>query len=143
VAISGFWDDANGADHYYPEFDSPQTNFGIARGHDWERRWGMMTTVRHGDLSLGGRLSSRRKAIDTAPYETRFNVAGTETLDQHGMLEAKYARSLRADKRLTVRGYYEGYWYQGDYADSIDTNEGAVNDVVGTEASFQWDFASA
>jgi outer membrane receptor protein involved in Fe transport len=57
--VSGMWENTGGGDLYFPEFDSPATNNGIARNLDWEHRYGGMATATVGPFSLAARLGAR------------------------------------------------------------------------------------
>ena len=46
--LGGTWDGSDGQDLYYPEYDSPEQNGGLAHNRDWERRWAFF-----GNLQMG------------------------------------------------------------------------------------------
>lgn len=145
VTLGGLWDGADGQDHYYPEFDTPETNNGVAHNLDWERRWAVLGSVARGDLTLRGRYSSRTKAVPTAPYGAAFNVAGSENTDVHGYVELAYRRELSAAQQLLVRTYLNVARLDGQLGRPIG---GVVpytsrTTRIGTEAMLQWDLGSA
>jgi iron complex outermembrane receptor protein len=144
LMVSGTWDRATGQRLYYPEFDSPSTNHGIANGVDGESRWGVLARLQHGNVSIQARLSSRRKVIPTASYGTIFNNPGTWTVDHFSNVQIAYDKRFGGSTRLRTRVFGGQYRYQGDYLSvgSI-TQEGSLNQLVGSEAILQLDLSSA
>jgi outer membrane receptor protein involved in Fe transport len=70
LSIGGTWDGSDGQDLFYPEYDSPESNDGIAHNMDWERRWALLGALRGSGFTLHGRYSARTKAIPTGAFET-------------------------------------------------------------------------
>ena len=144
LALSGTWDASDGHDLFYPEFDTPQTHFGVAHNLDWERRWLVQAKAEQGDVALSGWFSRRVKAIPTGAYGMAFNAAPAKTVDVYGFGELKYEHALDASKQIRLRGFVDGYGYDGEYAyDDYDSIDHARNESVGGEASLHWDINSA
>jgi iron complex outermembrane receptor protein len=108
---------------YYPEYDDPTTNYGVAEKRDWDRNYSLFAGLSYGDLSLQGAFASREKGIPTGSYETDFNAPGNETRDDRGYLHLKYGRTFAEVWNLQARLYYDHYHYQGRYIYS-----GVIND---------------
>jgi len=89
VAANVNWSDAKGLNLYYPEFDSPQTNNGVADGRDFERFGAAMATLTWGPLKVWGRTQMRQKGIPTASYGTVFNEL-SQTKQQSQVVGADY-----------------------------------------------------
>ncbi len=143
VALSGFADEADGHDLFFPEFNSPSTHDGIAHALDWERRHGVLGKANYRGFTLEGRYSSRSKGIPTASFGQVFNDPAANTVDRWAFLELKYRRQLTPMTSLMVRGYYDGYWYTGDYpSPGLFVTDGSVNHSVGGEAALGWDLGS-
>jgi outer membrane receptor for ferrienterochelin and colicins len=132
---------------FYPEFDTPETNHGIAEDHDGEWAWNFFLGARFGDLFLQGGVNRRKKDIPTAPYGTVFDAPGTETLDGRQFAELVYQHAPIEDVLLTGRVYYNGVVYQGRYAYADDdgapatNHDSATSNWVGGEVRGQWTFA--
>ena len=52
VTLEGTWDGSDGQDLFYPEYDAPESNFGVAHNSDWERRWARQRRARRGRPDL-------------------------------------------------------------------------------------------
>lgn len=140
IAVSAMVENRDGRDLYFPEFDSPATNNGIAHNLDYQRRAGGLLSVKKGDLSLRAKYTYRVKGTPTASYGQTFNDQAARVRDAAGYLELKYDHDLSAVHHLTARTYYDTYYYGGDYPYLGDlTGDRASNRVVGAEAAFRWD----
>jgi len=131
---------------FFKEYDSPDTNNGIARRADSENFYSVFGKVSYGDFTLEGGYVNRGKVIPTAPYETIFNTDDTETFDERAYSELRYQRQLPWDVTFNGRLFYDWYLYRGhflyDYADTGDppflvTNKDqTVTDSMGGELRF-------
>ncbi len=140
---TGILGDIKGQDLYFKEYDDPSTNNGIAEDLDWEKYHGVLASVNYDNLVVHGLLSSRKKGVPTASWETIFNDKRNETLDERGFLELKYSKNYSSDKRLTLKGYYDYYIYKGLYPyEPNEQYEFSEGRWIGGEASFQWDIKS-
>lgn len=100
---------------YYPEFDAPATNNGIAAHADDDKSYSIFSKFSFKDLTLTGAYSSREKGIPTGSFGTVFNDPRNRTTDAHGYIDLKYIRKLENKTELTARIYYDNYKYRGDY----------------------------
>jgi len=99
---------------FFPEFDAPNTNNGIAVDRDADRADSLLANVSFGDFNLQLLDGSRRKDVPTASFGTVFN--GNEyTTDTRQYLDLKYQRQLDADSQVTARLYQDFYGYYGYY----------------------------
>jgi iron complex outermembrane receptor protein len=138
------WGDVKGTDQFYPEYDDPSTNDGIADDLDWERYYGLQTRVTYQNLSLQGIWSLRQAGIPTGAWEIVFNDRTAQTKDQSGFVELKYDLDLAVDKNLMIRGYYDHYGYAGTYPYEIDSTivknyDASDGRWLGGETQFRWD----
>ena len=99
---------------FYPEFDTPQTNNGIASHADDDQLGTALATISSHGFTLQGAYGTREKGIPTAAYGTIFNNNGTRTTDTHGYVDLRYERTLGSWITL-VRAFYDRYTYQGTY----------------------------
>ncbi|HEV8122680.1 MAG TPA: TonB-dependent receptor [Gemmatimonadales bacterium] len=139
LEVSGTWDQRDGKDLFYPEFDTPATNNGIARGLDWAERSGFYATVRMGSFSLRGRYGRSAKGLPTGAYGSAFNNPGTETTDESGFAELMYEHDLSDNKHLSVRTFVDAFAVTGRVFTGAPTQLLGHNQVIGGEAAFRWE----
>ncbi len=122
VLASGTILRSNGHDSlYYPEFDSPATNNGVASHVDGSHVESGLLTASFKDFTLHAIFGSREKDIPTASYGTLFDAPGTRTTDAHGYLDLRYEHTF-GSWGLLARTYYDDYIYRGRYAYASDVN---------------------
>ena len=124
VALSGTYERSDGVQElFFPAFDSPLTNNGIAEGLDAERTKQFYGRVTKGGLTITGMYGTRRKTVPTASAATLFNQQAwsEETTDRHGLFDVDYGRSF-GDTRITVRGAYDRFSYSGIYPFAVETD---------------------
>lgn len=108
--------EADGDDRlYFPEFDDPLTNNGIAEDVDGEKYQKFFTRVLVGDLAIEAAYSEREKTIPTGSYGTVFNSSQNETKDSRGYLDLSYQKLLANGTEMSSRVYYDKYSYDGGY----------------------------
>jgi len=115
LSISGIVGRTDGIDLYFPEFDSPETNNGIASNLDWERYTNVSAKLKYGNWSLQNMVSARSKGIPTGAYETVFNNPLAKTLDAIVNTGLVYENEIDESKTVTVRSSYLHYFYEGYY----------------------------
>jgi outer membrane receptor for ferrienterochelin and colicins len=113
--VSASVSDAKGQQLYYPEFDSPATNNGIATNADYDRFRKLLATASKGNFSFQASNSYRDKGIPTAPFGTLFNDNRTRTMMGLSLASASYNRSF-AQSSLSTRVFGGRWAYNGDYA---------------------------
>lgn len=128
-----------GQDLYYKEFDDSITNFGWARGLDWERFMGSFGSFHYSGFTLNGFYSHRDKGIPTGSFDINFNDNSAKTTDERGYVELKYDNKLSSRLNIMIRAYYDYYNYHGAYPyDSIEY-DGNTGKSVGSEIQAVWD----
>lgn len=100
---------------YYPEFDSPGTNNGIAENKDSDRNHQFLAKIAFKEFTLEGLFGSRTKAIPTGSYGTVFNDDRNRTIDDVGFLDLKYEKELGDRARVMARVFYNRYEFDGAY----------------------------
>ena len=113
--VSATYSDAKGQRLYYPEFDSPSTNNGIANNADHEGFHKLLATLSKGNFSFQATNSLREKGIPTAAFGTLFNDNRSRTWDGLSLASASYNRAS-ARSTLSTRVFGGRWTYQGDYA---------------------------
>jgi len=128
---------------FYPEFDSPATNNGIAAHADADQSYSAFADFIYRDFEIHVVQASRTKHIPTASFGTVFNDARTQTTDARSYIDAQYRHAFGSWETLG-RLSYDWYDYHGiyvyDYAgkgvppftENYDLANGAWLD-------FQWD----
>lgn len=97
---------------YFPEYDSPATNHGLAVGRDGERSDKLFAKARWGDLSFTAALSERLKADPTGGYGVLFNTR-SESLDRLAIADLSYGRRVGEAQEVFARLGVFGYAYRG------------------------------
>lgn len=143
VFVSGNFGDIKGEDHFYPEFNSPETNNGIAHNLDWDKYIGFASAVNYHNFSLFGKITSRKKGIPTGAYDIVFNDPDAYTLDEYQFIDLKYETDFDTDKHVLLRTYYDNYHYLGTYQYDVIVNDEAKGSWLGFEAQFRWDVTTS
>jgi outer membrane receptor for ferrienterochelin and colicins len=116
MLLSGTFYDSHGQDQlFFPEFDSPATNNGIAVNADDDEFHQLFANITWGHWTLHGVLGSRDKGIPTASFGTVFDVTGTRTTDQRDFLDLEYDRTLGRGWSITSRTYFDLFNNDGNY----------------------------
>jgi outer membrane receptor for ferrienterochelin and colicins len=116
VLLSSSFNDSQGQGRlFFPEFDSPATNNGIAVNADDDEFHQLFANLSWGGLTLHGVYGSRDKGIPTASFGSVFDVTGTRTIDQTGYLDLDYERNVGRGWSLDSRTYYGQYNNDGTY----------------------------
>jgi len=142
--VSGLMGKIEGEDLYFEEFDDPATNYGIAKGLDWDEYYGVFAALKYKNFALQGIFTSREKGVPTASYETAFNDDRLKTLDERQFIELKYKSDISYNKKIMLRGYFNRYLYYGafPYTDPDYTalwEEESLGEWIGIESQFNWD----
>lgn len=118
---------------FYPEFNTAQTNYGMASHADDDQVGSSLATVYFRDFTLQGVFGAREKGIPTAPYATIFNNPGTRSTDSHGYIDLRYEHTFADSWGVLARTFYDRSTYQGTYM--------YVSPVDPAQASPNLDFA--
>lgn len=125
---------------FYPAFDSPATNNGVAVDADADQSYSVLADLIRGDFTVHIVANSRTKHIPTASFGTVFDDPRTETTDARRYLDLQYAHSFQSNWNVLARASYDWYAYHGiyiyDYAgkgippftQNIDLADGAWSD---------------
>jgi outer membrane receptor for ferrienterochelin and colicins len=107
VLLSGTYRNSKGEKRlYYPEFDTPETNNGIAENLDAGSNNSYFAHISYRDLTAQFVYNTRDKGVPTASYGAVFNYRGTFTTDTVGALDIKFERGFRANWNLLARTYF-------------------------------------
>jgi outer membrane receptor for ferrienterochelin and colicins len=101
---------------YFPEFDTPETNNGIAEGLDgqgFNQHYGRLA---FGNFTVTGAYGRRRKDVPTGYLGGLFNeqIERMRTIDRHSLFDVEYARSV-GGSRVVLRGAFDRFTSDGYY----------------------------
>lgn len=122
VLLSASALDVKGIDRYFPAYDTPATNQGVANGLDWERNQRLFGKFTLNGWMLEGAYVDRSKALPSNPnYYTTFNRRFTIG-DQNAFLNARHETDLGLNFHSVSRLYYGQYQYDSwrEYSDDSD-----------------------
>ncbi|HWF39090.1 MAG TPA: TonB-dependent receptor [Candidatus Acidoferrales bacterium] len=137
----------NSAGHdrlFYPEFDSPATNNGIAENADADQYYDIFGELIRGDFTLHVVANSRTKHIPTASFGTVFDDPRTKTTDERRYVDIQYAHSLASQWDILARASYDWYGYRGIYitdysGDNIPPFVKNIDVASGNWSNFEFD----
>jgi iron complex outermembrane receptor protein len=116
VLLSGtYYDSAGPSRLFFPDFNSPATNNGIAQNADSDSSHQIFTSLTYGGFRLEGAWGWRDKQIPTASFGTVFNDPNERTVDSRGYVDLAYDHKFGSDWGFTAKLYYDGYHYGGLY----------------------------
>ena len=99
---------------FFPEFNTPATNNGLAIDADGDRSYSVFGSVQYRDFSVQGLYGSRTKTIPTASFGTLFNDPHTRTTDALGYFDVKYEHQFQK-WNVMGRVAYDRMNYYGNY----------------------------
>lgn len=99
---------------YFPAFDKPATNNGIAHNMDTERAERLFGRVQFDDLTFSGGVVDRYKRVPTAAYGQIFNDPNSNTVDRQFFGNLNYQKSLTDKTSLLLKGFFQGYDYHAE-----------------------------
>lgn len=113
--LSGtFYNSLGHARLFFPEFDSPATNNGIAQNADGDRAYSAFGDVIYRDFNVHLVDESRTKHVPTASFDTVFNDPRNQTTDARRYVDIQYRHSFGSWETL-ARASYDWYGYHGIY----------------------------
>jgi len=116
LVASGTLSDGKGRNLYFPEFDAPATNNGMANGDDHEEFRKLLVTASKGNFSFQANNVSREKGLPTGSYASTFNDPRSRTTDGLSLASLSYERNLANSATFSTRVHAGRYVYDGEYA---------------------------
>ena len=123
---------------YYPAFDDPATNNGVAENNDGDAARNVFLKLFNDNLTVEAGYMRRGKEIPTASYAANFNDPRQETLDKQGFVTAQYDAELSDRQRLTTRLSYDQYRYDGTYSNALDSNGDSTGELTKDYGDGRW-----
>ena len=122
--ISGSFFDTQGPDEiYFPEYDAPETNNGIAE-HDGDKATRVFGKLSFLDFTLGATWFSRETDDPTGQF-TVFNDPLVDNRGRRWTLDLKYEHTFGEDCEVAARISYdkEEYEWIGQWAYTVDSSD--------------------
>ena len=133
------YDSAGEEQIYFPEFDAPTSNNGVAQNSDGDRAYHFYGSLGYGDFTLTGGWAWRRKMVPTASFATTFNDGGELTEDERAYVDLKGEHELAENLKFIEHVSYDYSWYRGEYP--FGTGPGRVlnvDEALGESVSADW-----
>ncbi|MDD5057354.1 MAG: TonB-dependent receptor [Sideroxydans sp.] len=128
---------STGQDLFFPEFNFPSSNNGVAAGMDGDRYQNFFGKLSNAGITLTGGYSSRDKAVPTASYSSTFNDPAMRTNDGYAFADIAYSGAVSANWDIAAHLFQGRYSYEGIYpAAGVLNKDTAQGDWRGGEAKF-------
>jgi len=115
VLLSASRYDSEGQDLYFPEFDDPATNNGVAQDLDRDKVDRLFAKASYGEFTLTGAFSERNKKVPTAAFATAFNDPRNEAIDTQNVLDLAHDKRISERLEIASHVYAGSYYYEGTY----------------------------
>ena len=112
LLLSAMSSNSRGQDLYFPEFDTPATNNGVAHNLDSDKANRVYGKFAYGGYSLTAAYSERVKNIPTGAFGVAFNDPNTQNKDSQAVLSLDYSGQLNKYQDIMASVFYGGYFYQ-------------------------------
>jgi iron complex outermembrane receptor protein len=130
LLLSGTYYTSSGQDFFFPEYNHPATNNGIAHNTDDDRSRSFYGQLAFGNFTLRGAMVSREKGIPTGAFGTVFNNPANRTFESLRSFDAQY-RLPKSGWDITLRGFHDLYSYDGRYLWSDPTLPDPILNIDG------------
>src|SRR5579863_9955665 len=132
---------------YFPEFNTPATNYGNAIRMDGEKGYHFFSNLVWGNWSITAAFADRKQIQPVSWGPTVFNDRGTSVNDVRNYVEAAYTREIHGGT-LRWRTYYDAFHERNrfDYPSGFsgapgieDNRQNFLGDWAGTELTYRFD----
>ncbi len=106
MMLSGTFYNSQGETLFFPQFDSPVTNYGVT-SNTYESFQHALATISFHGFTLQGLFSARDKGVPTGYYGALYNDPATQNHDYHQYLALTYKHSITEKWDLTARTSYD------------------------------------
>lgn len=117
-----------GQNLYFPEFDSPDTNFGRAIGLDGEKGYHTFANLVWGDWSVTAYFNNRVKQPPVAWGNSLFPDTGSSVRDSRNFVALNYTRGVGAEGQIRWQLSYDNYRYD-DRFDYAHQDDAGIDDI--------------
>ncbi len=126
-------DSAGAARLFFPAFDSPANNYGVAQDADRDSARNFYGSLHFRHFTLEAVGGTAEKGIPTASFGQVFNDNRSQTTDSNGYVDLRYDRPIFQNAEFTADVYFDRALYHGVYVYSPVA--GQVGDVLNEDAS--------
>ncbi|MEK6371391.1 MAG: TonB-dependent receptor [Acidobacteriota bacterium] len=140
LTASGSWQETDGADLFFPEYDSPQTNHGVSEKLDYEDLHGFRLTLEKGGFKLSASTRTSTKGLPTASFDTVFNADSSASWTDE-LVVAEYRRKFGRNATMELRSYWDHGHGTGVYPYDVLGIEDSFSSTVGGEARLHLDLS--
>ena len=102
-ALSGTFYGSSGPTLFFPEFDSPATNFGVTSNTNYESYQRVLGTVTYHGFTLQGLYNAQNKGVPTGYFGASFNDQRTRNLQGIDYLDLSYDHALGQKWHIAAR----------------------------------------
>jgi outer membrane cobalamin receptor len=127
---------------FFEEFNTPQTNDGVARDNDRDGGEDLFANLAFGDFNLQLVSGSRTKQIPTASFGTVFDDPREHTVDTRQYVDLKYHHDLGFDSDVMARVFLDYYRYHGDYPFDYPPLTLNRDQIDGRSWGAEWQYAT-
>jgi outer membrane receptor for ferrienterochelin and colicins len=128
---------------FFPQYDTPQNNYGNAVDMNGERGYHFFSTLGWGNWTVTAAVSGHDLIQPISWGPTIFNDRGTQNIDKRDFADAVYARQVGGGT-LRWRTYYDFFEYYGrdDFALSgggvEDNRQSELGDWIGSQLTYRF-----
>jgi outer membrane receptor for ferrienterochelin and colicins len=108
-----YYDSKGNRQLFFPEFNSPATNNGLAQNVDGDEFDSTFISASYRDFNFHTAYVSREKYIPTASFGTVFNDPRGKSTDSRAYTNLQYQHVLGDGWDVSARGFYDRSWYHG------------------------------
>jgi len=116
MVLSGSFYNSEGQSLFYPEFNSPATNNGVAHNSDNGSYQHFLATIGFHGFTLQGVCSDRNKVAPTGSFGTLFNDPQSHSFDSERYVDFSYQHSIGRGWNVAARTSVGRHVYDGIYA---------------------------
>jgi outer membrane receptor for ferrienterochelin and colicins len=139
MLLSGTFYNSQGQNLFFPQFNSPATNYGITRNTDYESFQQVLATISFRGFTLQGLFRARDKGVPTAYYGALFNDPATKNLDYHQYLDLSYQHRISEKWDFTARTSYDQARLQAPVGYSTGLSDGSTTTQAYSFRGNWWD----
>lgn len=129
---------AGAASLYFPEFDTPASNRGLAQGIDHEYASHAYARLQFDRTTLTTGYYSRNKQVPTAGYDARFNDPGASVNDSAYFAELRHQASGGRRTQVEWRLFHQGYDYRSPTPYDASASGGPARVMNEDSVSARW-----
>lgn len=105
--LSGTFYNSQGPTLFFPQFDSPTTNYGVTSKTAYENSQHILADISFHGFTFQGLFSARDKGVPTGYFGTVFNDPHTQNYDYHQYFDLSYQHSVGEKWELAARTSYD------------------------------------